>query len=150
VRDPDREALQAPGGRYTIKYPVQAWDPEQGKVARHTKWEKVPLNKKGKPVKHLAEVLLADRLKTMHDGTFRELHEITFEQFADKWLQEYARGGVKPATYSGYESHIRVHLKPAFGALALKAIREDVIQGYPSSKLVAGAKPKSVKNHLWC
>ena len=41
-----------------------------------------------------------------------------------------------------------VHFKPAFGPLALQAIHRDTIQGYLASKLAAGTKPKSVKNHF--
>jgi len=136
------------GGRYAIKYPVQVWDPAQGKLVRKNKWEKVPLNEKGKPTKKLAEVLLAERLTTVHDGSFREVVEITFAEFAHKWLKEYALGAVKRSTYQAYECHVRVHLKPTLGPLALQAIRENTIQGYTAAKLAEGAKPKSVKNHL--
>jgi integrase len=136
------------GGRYAIKYPVLVWEPGAGKLVRKSKWEKVPLNKKGKPVKKLAEVLLTERLKTVHDGSFRELQDITFADFADKWLKDYALGAVKRSTYQAYDSHIRVHFKPALAPLALQAIHEDTIQGYLASKLSGGAKPKSVKNHL--
>jgi integrase len=136
------------GGRYAIAYPVRVWDPEQRRLVRKKKWEKVPLNEKGRPVKKLAEVLLAERLKTVHEGSFRELQEITFAEFADKWLKEYALGAVKTSTYQAYKSHVEFHFKPAFGPLALQAIREETIQGYTAAKLTGGAKPKSVKNHL--
>jgi len=136
------------GGRYAIAYPVQVWDPERGRLVRKKKWERAPLNEKGKPVKRLAEVLLAERLKTVHEGSFRELQEISFAEFADKWLKDYALGAVKTSTYQAYKSHVEFHLKPAFGPLALQAIREETVQGYLASKLAGGAKPKSVKNHL--
>ncbi len=136
------------GGRYAIKYPVQVWDPDQGELVRKSKWEKVPLNEKGKAVKKLAEILLAERLKTVHEGSFRELQEITFGKFADKWLSEYALGAVKASTYQAYQSHVECHLTPAFGPLALQAIREDTVAGYIAATLAGGAKPKSVKNHL--
>ena len=55
---------------------------------------------------------------------------------------------MKPSTYQGYDSNVRVHLKVAFGPLALQTIREDTVQGYLASALKSGAKPKSVKNHL--
>lgn len=55
---------------------------------------------------------------------------------------------MKRSTWQAYDSHIRVHFKPALGALALRAIHEDTIQGYMAAKLAAGAKPKSIKNHL--
>jgi integrase len=136
------------GARYAIKYPVREWDPERGQLVRKDKWEKVPLNEKGKPVKGKAEDLLAERLHTVADGSYRELQDITFADFADKWLKDYALGAVKRSTYQAYKSHVEVHFKPAFGPMALQAIREQTIQGYLSAKLAGGAKPKSVKNRL--
>ncbi len=100
---------------------MQVWDAEQGRLVRKTKCEKVPLNEKGKPVKRLAEALLADLLKSVHDGSFHEIRETSF---VDKWLKEDALGGVKRSTYQAYKSHIRVHLKPAFGPLSLRALRD--------------------------
>jgi integrase len=127
---------------------MQRWDPKQGRVVKGQKWETAPLSKKNKPNKKLAEALLADRLKSVHEGTYRELQDITLADFADKWLKDYAEGAVKRSTWQVYDSHARVHFKPALGALALRAIHEDTIQGYIAGKLAAGAKPKSVKNHL--
>jgi integrase len=135
-------ACKHKGGRYAIAYPVQKWDPEKGRVVKRQKWETVG------PRKKEAEARLAAQLKSQHDGTYRELQDITFADFADKWMQEYVQGAVKRSTWQAYDSHIRVHFKPALGALALRAIHEDTIQGYIAGKLAAGAKPKSVKNHL--
>lgn len=135
-------ACKHKGGRYAIAYPVQKWDPKQGRVVKAQKWETVG------PRKKAAEARLAARLKSQHDGTYRELQDITFADFADKWMQEYVQGAVKRSTWQAYDSHVRFHFKPALGALALCAIHEDTIQGYLGAKLAAGAKPKSVKNHL--
>jgi len=88
-----------------------------------------------------AEDRLTDRLKSLKDGTYRELQEITFADFADKWLKEYVLGAVKRTTYQAYECHVRVHFKPAFGALALRAIREDTIQGYIPRSWRVGQSP---------
>jgi integrase len=136
------------GGRYAIIYPIQRWDVKQGRIVKGQKWENAPLNEKGASTKDLAETLLAERLKTVHEGSYRELQDITFADFADKWLKEYALGAVKRTTYQAYECHIKVHFKPAFAPLALRALHKDTIQGYIASKLAGGAKPKSVKNHL--
>ncbi len=130
------------GAQYSIIYPVQRWDAAQARIVKGQKWERAGTNKDD------AETLLAEKLKQVHEGSYRDLQEITFAAFADKWLTEYARGHVKPSTYQAYESHIRAHLKPTLGALTLQVIREDTIQGYCSAKLTAGLRPKSVKNHL--
>ena len=55
---------------------------------------------------------------------------------------------MKRTTYQAYECHVGVHFTRTFGPLALQAIHRDTIQGYLASKLAAGTKPKSVKNHF--
>ncbi len=137
-----RGACKHDGG-YSVIYPVERWDPEQGRVIKGQKWEKVKGTRRED-----AETRLAERLKSTHEGTYRELQEATFANFADKWLADYAKGQGKGSTYQSYESHVRVHLKPAFGALSLRGLREETIQGYLSAKLAEGQRPKSVKNHL--
>ncbi len=129
-------------GRYVIIYPVQQWDLKRGKIIKRKKWETVGPRKKD------AEKRLAERLKTVHEGTYRELQQITFVEFADKWLAEYARGTTKPYTYVTYEYILR-GLKRALGHLPLQAIREQTVQGYVSSTLAAGSAPKTVKNRLF-
>jgi hypothetical protein len=129
------------GGRYAVIYPVQRWDVAQGKIVKGQKWENAPLNENGASTRDLAEKLLAERLKSTHEGSYRELQNITFADFADKWLTEYVLGAVKRTTYQAYECHVRVHFKPAFGALALRAIREDTIQGYIPRSWRVGQSP---------
>ena len=74
-------ACQHKGGRYAIAYPVQKWDARQGRVVKAQKWESVKGQKGKKANKKDAEALLSSRLVSIHEGTFRELQEITF---ADK------------------------------------------------------------------
>ncbi len=130
------------GGKYSIGYYVPTWDAAKGLVIKKRKWEVVGTKKKE------AEDRLTDKLNALKNGTYRELQDISFAAFADKWLKDYVEGAVKRSTWQAYESHLRVHLKPALGALPLRAIREDTIQGYLAGRLQAGAKPKTVKNHL--
>lgn len=91
---------------------------------------------------------LTDRLKSLKDKTYREPKDITFADFADKWMKTYARGQVKRKTYAAYESYLRVHLKPAFGALALQTMTKESIQEFVAATLDAGAARKSVKEYL--
>jgi len=93
------------GGRYTVIYPVQRWDVAQGRIVKGQKWENAPLNEKGVSTKDSAETLLAERLKTVHEGSYRDLQDITFADFADKWLKEYVLGAVKRTTHQTYECH---------------------------------------------
>ena len=78
-------------------------------------WETVRRNKKD------AEKLLIRRLSEIEKGTF-STEDITFSDFANMWLENYARINVKDSTYVSYEKHIRNHLKPFFRDMGLKKI----------------------------
>ena len=71
-------ACEHEGGRYAIIYLTQEWDAEQGRISKRQKWETAPLSKSNKPNKKLAETLLAKRLNSVHEGTYRELKESTW------------------------------------------------------------------------
>jgi hypothetical protein len=93
------------GGRYSIAYYTMTWDSVKRRVVKKRKWETAPLNEKHKPTKELAEKLLAKPLNSVHEKTYRELKkDITFDEFADKWLTTYASGQVKRKTYAAYDS----------------------------------------------
>ena len=93
-----RGSLIKRGKNWTIIYPI----------GRKQKWEKVG------PRKKEAEELLAERLAEIANGTLRELKRIGFSEFADKWLDDYARVRVKESTRESYRSVIEKHLKPCF------------------------------------
>jgi integrase len=131
-----------------VIYQVERWDPEQRKMVKVQKWEKAPLNEKGHSTLESAQKLLTDQLNKVHRHTYRELQEIGFAEFAQKWLDQYAKLYVKRTTYQAYECHVRVHFIPAFGSQLIHTIDTNAVQAYLASKLAGGAKPKSVKNHL--
>ena len=57
-------------------------------VGQRQKWEAVP---EPRTRKH-AEKLLTQRLQELHAGTFVEPKEITFGDFKDVWMRDYAEG----------------------------------------------------------
>lgn len=118
---------------YYIKYPLP--DGRQ-------KWERVGANKKE------AERVLAARMAAVNGGTYRELREATFEQFATKWLIEYAEPRVKPSTLDGYQRYLEGHVVPAFGAIPLTRLTTGHIQDFVSGLQARGLSPKSINNYL--
>ena len=66
-------------------YLIPRWDVERSCVVKAQKWETAGTDK------DRASKQLADKLKSTHDGSYRELKEITFAAFADKWLAEMPR-----------------------------------------------------------
>ena len=71
----------------------------------------------------------------------------TLEQYAEQWLETYAKPNCKESTYVRYEGVIRNHLLPALGRTRLDALTREPI------KQLLGAKrqtlsPSSVRNIL--
>lgn len=87
-------------------------------------------------------------------GIYVEHSKLTVGQWLDVWYAEYT-GSVKNRTAERYESTIRVHLKPAFGATKLDKLTAPMIQHMYNQKHrerladpkgKAGLSPKSIKN----
>ena len=112
-------------------------------VGRRQKWEKVP---EPRTRKH-AEQLLAERLSEVHRGDFVEPTRITFQEFKDRWVSQYAETQVVPNTLQRYRSQFKTHLIPAFGDKKLSQIGVEDIQKYRSEKEKILA-PGTVKQHL--
>jgi integrase len=100
------------------------------------------------PNKKLAERVLAERVTAVNQGRFEDLREATFREFADKWLQDYARPHLKPSTYDGYERYLNGHWIPAFGDLPLRSLTPGRIQETVNALAVRGLKAKSVNNFV--
>lgn len=112
-------------------------------VGKRQKWESVP---EPRTRKH-AEQLLAERLSEVHRGDFVEPTNITFEEFKDRWVSQYAETQVVPNTLQRYRSQFKIHLLPAFGDKNLSQIGVEDIQRYRSDKEKTLA-PGTVKQHL--
>jgi len=71
------------------------------------------------------------------------------DQYQIGWFDKYAKKSKKFSTYSGYESIIKSHLIPKFGATHLDEITSRMVGDYVSSKL-DGHKSQTVKNIKHC
>ena len=84
------------------------------------------------------------------DGTYSEPSKMRLSAWLDIWLSEYT-GNVKELTHASYEMVIRVHIKPALGAMTLSALRPHEIQTFynrlqKGKKDVKPLSPKTIKN----
>ena len=59
----------------------------------------------------------------VRNGNFLDGEKITFSEFADKWLETYAKDNVEATTYQWYQYVIDTKLKVYFGALKLSKIQ---------------------------
>ena len=87
-------------------------------------------------------------------GIYTEPSKLTVAQWLDIWQKEYM-GGVKNRTADRYESAIRIHIKPALGAVKLEKLTAPMIQSMYNQKHrerqadpkgKKGLSPKSIKN----
>lgn len=103
----------------------------------------------GKTQKEVRERLQAATVE-INNGTYKFPSKMTVGEWLDTWVETYL-GGVKPFTVASYTTQIRNHIKPAFGAVKLEALKTEDIQkfynglGKETSKRKA-LSPKTIKN----
>ena len=85
-----------------------------------------------------AEAALIDALKAVKDGTHVDPSKLTVGEFLEKWLSDYAATAVSAKTYERYSEHVRKHLVPTLGAIALRDLRPLDIQGYYAKAVTSG------------
>jgi integrase len=84
-------------------------------------------------------------LHSIEHGTLTDARGTTVGEFLDQWLVEVAKPRVRAWTYAGYEVHIRLHLKPSIGRIALERLTPQHVQALLNQKLRDGLKPKTVR-----
>jgi Site-specific recombinase XerD len=84
-------------------------------------------------------------------GSIFRPNETSFSDFLDYWMENYAKG-LAYNTYIGYESKVRIHIKPYLGAYKLTALADkpDVIQKWINERKDTGMAKSMVKNLLAC
>ena len=104
----------------------------------------------GKTQKEVMQKLTA-ATAAIDSGTYIQPSKQTLGQWLDVWEKTYL-GGVKPRTRAIYADNIRLHIKPALGAVRLEALNTHEIQqfynalGEPSRTRKAGLAPKTIKD----
>ena len=82
----------------------------------------------GKTQKEVAQKLKA-ATTAIDNGTYTAPSKQTLGQWLDTWIATYC-GGVKPRTLEIYKTDIRVHIKPALGAIRPEALNTQTIQSF--------------------
>lgn len=88
--------------------------------------------------KREAERWLTEINHEINQGGYIEPADTPFRLFLDDWLEDYAKGNVKPSTYDRYSGTIERHLKPALGDTPLKDITPMALQRFYTEKLDGG------------
>jgi len=84
----------------------------------------------------------------VNDGTFRKLQKITFPEFSEQWIRDYATVQTKPSTLTSYKGIISSSLLPFFGNVPLTSITTADVQRYVSYRLEAGKASGTVQRAL--
>ena len=104
----------------------------------------------GKTQKEVMQKLKA-ATAAIDSGTYIAPNKQTLGQWLDVWAKTYLNG-VKPRTREIYADDIRLHIKPALGAVRLEALTTHEIQqfynalGEPGKTRAAGLSAKTIKN----
>ena len=104
----------------------------------------------GKTQKEVMQKLKA-ATAAIDSGTYIAPNKQTLGQWLDVWAKTYLNG-VKPRTREIYADDIRLHIKPALGAVRLESLTTHEIQqfynalGEPSKTRTAGLSAKTIKN----
>lgn len=78
-------------------------------------------------------------------GLLFDAANLTVGEYLDRWLADSVRDTVKSTTHERYEQIARLHIRPALGALKLKALTPAHARGLYRERLDAGASPRSVQ-----
>lgn len=100
------------------------------------------------PRKKEAEAYVAKMQQEVSGGIYREIKAISFPEFAELWLRDYAGVQVKPSTLLNYRSMLGSSLIPYIGSISLPAIETAKIQRYVAERLASGASPSTVHKAL--
>ena len=126
---PRKSNARAPQGSGTIRQRKDGtWE------ARYTVGRDPGTGKqKQKSIYGKTEAEVAQKLRQItHEldkGSFLEPSKMRLGQWLDIWLKEYC-GNIKPNTMASYETQVRVHIKPALGAVKLSELQPHQIQTF--------------------
>ncbi len=125
---------QRPDGRWEARYRL-GYDSGTGKPIRKSIYGKTQSEVRKK---------LQEIASNITNGVYIEPNKITVGEWLDIWQEEYLNG-VTLSTKRSYNDKIRLHIKPAVGAVKMQALTAPVIQKFYNS-LSKGEKPLSAKS----
>lgn len=82
----------------------------------------------GKTQKEVREKMQAAAV-AINQGTYTAPQRMTIGQWLDVWASDYL-GAVKPSTVRNYRDNIRLHIKPALGAVKLSELYVHTVQNF--------------------
>jgi integrase len=99
-----------------------------------------------RPTKRDAEIALAEMLLRRDQGRQPGDGRQKFNELVDTWL-EFKQRTAQPSSLMRYDSALRVHLRPTFGAMALRSITPARIDAWYAAQHAQGLSDNSVRQH---
>lgn len=84
-------------------------------------------------------------LRDVDRGTYQTPSKMTVKTWMETWLDTFCTG-LKPLTISAYNTAMKTHIVPAFGAMPVQELKGIHVQKLFNDMLEAGKSPKTVKN----
>lgn len=84
-------------------------------------------------------------LRDVDRGTYQTPSKMTVKIWMETWLDTFCTG-LKPLTVSAYNTAMKTHIVPAFGAMPVQELKGIHVQKLFNDMLEAGKSPKTVKN----
>ena len=81
---------------------------------------------------------LTEAVHQKDEGTYCDKNSITFCEWMERWLEVYAKPGIKPSTYTSYKTYVNGHIKPYFRKTKLQDVQPDMLQQFINSKSTGG------------
>jgi integrase len=81
---------------------------------------------------------------------FAEKRTVTFTEYADRWLREYAEVHCKPSTIASYKQLLRLYLTPIFGTTRIDEISRDHVKEYLSAFVATGKLSRNTLRLILC
>jgi integrase len=94
--------------------------------------------------KEEARKALREARSNADTGLVFDAGKLTLASYLDRWLDDSVKDTVRQRTYERYESIVRVHIKPAFGRMKLKALTLNHVRALYRQKLDSGLAPRTV------
>lgn len=129
-----------PDGTWEARYTVGR-DPGTGKQVQRSVYGQTQAEVRKK---------LAAAVSALDTNTYQERTRITVAQWLDEWYANYCENLLKRYSLMSYETIIRKHLKPAFGAKQLFDLTTGDVQRLVQQMTKAGYSPKTIKNAHGC
>ncbi|MGE5483675.1 MAG: site-specific integrase [Ignavibacteriales bacterium] len=99
---------------------------------RKQKWITVHGDKKK------AQSELVRILNELNTGTYVEPKKMTFAEYLQRWISDYASHSLKPRTFETYQQIIEEHITPYLGMIQLTRLQPLHLQDYYAAKLEDG------------